>query len=44
MFGFELSQKHEKLRVQGHLIEVYIWHTLGTQVEDQNQAQDEDEF
>ena len=27
--------------VQGHLVEVYIWHTLGTQVEDQNQAQDE---
>ena len=26
------------------LIEVYIWHIFGTQVEDQNQAQDEDEF
>ena len=42
-FGFEMIYKHCKQRVQGHLIVECIWHTFGTQIEDQDQAQDEDE-
>ena len=42
-FGFEMIYKHYKQRVQGHLIMECIWHTFGTQIEDQDQAQDEDE-
>jgi hypothetical protein len=26
-----------------HLIEMYTWHIFGTQIEDQDQAQDKDE-
>jgi hypothetical protein len=44
-FGFKMIYKHDKQRVQGHLIVEYTWHTFGTQIEDQeqDQAQDEDE-
>ena len=41
-FGFEISKKHDKQGVQGHLIIECTWHTFGTQVEDQDQTQDED--
>ena len=43
MFGFEMVFKHDKQRIQGHLIVEYTWHTFSTQMEDQDQAQDEDE-
>jgi hypothetical protein len=42
-FGFGMSQKHDKQRVQGHLIVECIWHIFGTQIGDQDQTQDEDE-
>ena len=35
--------KHDKKRVQGHLIVECILHAFGTQDEDQDQTQDEDE-
>ena len=33
--------KHDKKRVQGHLIVEYTLHTFDTQDEDQDQTQDE---
>ena len=42
-FGFEMIYKHDKQRVQGHLIVECTLHTFGTQDEDQDQTQDEDE-
>ena len=41
-FGFEMIYKHDKQRVQGHLIVECTWHIFGTQIEDQDQAQDKD--
>ena len=42
-FGFGLICKHDKQRVQGHLIVECIWHTFGTKIEDEDQVQDKDE-
>ena len=44
-FGFGLISKHDKQRVQGHLIVECSWHIFGTQVgdQDQDQIQNEDE-
>ena len=42
-FGFDMSYKHNKQRVEVHLIVECTWHTFATQVEDQDQTQDEDE-
>ena len=41
-FGFEMIYKHDKKRVQGHLIVECTLHTFGTQDEDQDQTQVED--
>ena len=42
-FVFEIIYKHDKKRVQGHLIVECMLHIFGTQIKDQDQAQDEDE-
>ena len=42
-FGFEMIYKHEKQRVQGHLIMECTYHIFGTQIEDQDQDQDKNE-
>ena len=39
MFGFGMIQMHDEYWVQGHFIKKYFWHTFGTQVENQDQAQ-----
>ena len=42
-FGFYMIFKHDKQRVQDHLIVECTWHTFGTQIEDQDQSQNEDD-
>jgi hypothetical protein len=41
-FGFDMSYKHDKQRVHGHLIVECTWQIFGSQLEDQDQTQDED--
>jgi hypothetical protein len=42
-FGFEWIYKHDKKRVQGHLIVECTWRIFATQIEDQDPGQDKDE-